>query len=202
MCFRMLVRDAGGWTMRLGTAAALAGALALAGCSADYVEGDSSQVLVTVESINEGAPMLSDVSVEGVVVNCQTIVGVSVRAKNPSVALTPVNDVRLTRYEVSYRRSDGRSVQGVDVPYTISGNMTVTIQAGAGPTTFAMDVVRHQAKLVPPLSNITGLQIVTMFADVTLHGETIAKQAVSAQGSVQITFADFASGTQTCESGS
>ena len=186
--------------MRLGTAAALA--LALAGCSADYVEQNQSSVLLLVESINEGAPLLSDVNVDGTVVNCEGTVAVSVRAKNPGNPVTPVNDVRLLRYEVSYRRSDGRGVPGVDVPYTISGNLTYTVPAGGGATAFQVDLVRHQAKLVPPLSNITGLQVVTMFADVTVTGQTIAQQTVSGQGSVQITFADFVTGTSTCETGS
>ena len=204
MCFRMLSRDAGGWTMRLGASAALA--LALAGCSADYVEGDRSSVLLVVDNINAGAPLLSDVNTgsedEPAITNCVTTVGVSVRAKNPSLALTPVNDVRITRYQVSYRRSDGRGVEGVDVPYTISGNITVTVPAGGGVASFTVDLVRHQAKLVPPLSNIRGAQNVTMFADVTLTGQTIAEQTVSGQGTVQITFADFVDGTATCEAGS
>jgi len=207
MWFRLLSRDGRGWTMRLGTAVGAALALAMAGCSADYVEGDRSTVLLTVESINEGAPILSDV--RGVdeehpntIVNCQTQVEVSARAKNPMQTVAPVQDVRLTRYEVSYRRSDGRGVQGVDVPYTISGNMTVTVTAGGDSTTFPVDLIRHQAKLLPPLSNITGLQIVTMFADVTLSGATISGSNVSAQGSVQVTFADYATGTDTCETGS
>jgi hypothetical protein len=186
--------------MRLGTAVAVA--LALAGCSADYVEQNQSSVLLLVESVNSGEPLLSDVNVDGAVVNCLGTVGVSVRAKNPANPVNPVNDVRILRYEVSYRRSDGRGVPGVDVPYTISGNLTVTAPAGGGVTTFSLDLVRHQAKLVPPLSNITGLQVVTMFADVTLTGQTIAQQTVSGRGSVQITFADFASGTTTCESAS
>ena len=120
--------------MRLGAAAAAALALGLAGCSAAYVENDSSTVLLLVESINEGAPILSDVRGAGdnadTIVNCQTKVAASVRMKNPSQTAASVQDVRLTRYEVSYRRSDGRGVQGVDVPYTISGNMTVTVAAG------------------------------------------------------------------------
>ena len=156
--------------MRLGAVAAAALALGLAGCSAAYVEDDSSTVLLIVESINGGAPVLSDVRGGGddpdTIVNCETQVQARVRVKNPNVTSTAVQDVRLTRYEVSYRRSDGRGVQGVDVPYTISGNMTVTVAAG-DKATFPVDLVRHPAKIVPPLSNITGLQIVTMFADVT-----------------------------------
>jgi hypothetical protein len=191
--------------MRLGAVAAAALALALAGCSAAYVEGDRSTVLLVIESINEGAPIISDVRGAGdnpdTIINCLAKVTVSVRTKNPSQTATAVQDVRLTRYEVSYRRSDGRGVQGVDVPYTISGNMTVTVAAGDS-ATFPVDLVRHQAKLLPPLSNITGLQLVTMFADVTLNGATISGSNVSAQGTVQVTFADYGTGTTTCEAGS
>ena len=115
----------------------------------------------------------------------------SVRTKNPSQPATPVQDVRLTRYEVSYRRSDGRGVQGVDVPYTHQREHDGNRRRGGDATTFPVDLVRHQAKLLPPLSNITGLQIVTMFADVTLSGATISGSNVSAQGSVQVTFADY-----------
>lgn len=192
--------------MRLGAAAAVALALAMAGCGADYVEGNRSTVLLLVEDINGGAPVLSDV--RGVddnpdtIVNCLTEVSVSARIKNPLLSATPVDDVRLTRYEVSYRRSDGRGVEGVDVPYRISGNMTITVPAGGDLTTFSVDLVRHQAKLLPPLSNITGLQIVTMFADVTLSGASISGKNVSTQGTVQVTFADYGAGTATCEAGS
>jgi len=191
--------------MRLGAAVGAALALAMAGCSADYVEGDRSTVLFLIESINEGAPVVSDVRGAGenpdTIVNCLAEVAVSARPKNPLVTVTPVQDVRLTRYEVSYRRSDGRAIEGVDVPYTISGNMTLTVVAGGDTTTFPVDLVRHQAKILPPLVNITGLQLVTMFADVTLHGATISGSNVSAQGTVQVTFADYGAGTTTCESG-
>jgi hypothetical protein len=192
--------------MRLVAVLGAALALAMAGCSADYVEGDRSTVLFLIESINEGAPVVSDVRGAGenpdTIVNCLAEVAVSARPKNPLVTVTPVQDVRLNRYEVSYRRSDGRAIEGVDVPYTISGNMTLTVAAGGDTTTFPVDLVRHQAKLLPPLSNITGLQIVTMFADVTLSGATISGSNVSAQGSVQVTFADYAAGTAVCETGS
>ena len=87
-----------------------------------------------------------------------------------------MQDVLLTRYEVSYRRSDGRGVRAWTCRTRISGNMTITVAAGRRDATFPVDLVRHQAKLEPPLSNITGLQIVTMFADVTLNGATISGQ--------------------------
>jgi hypothetical protein len=185
----------------LGAALAVTAGLALAGCSASYVEGDNSSVLLLVEDIAGGAPLLSDVRGEnGLILNCQADVTISARAKNPNSPVGTSEDVRITRYSVSYRRSDGRGAQGVDVPYTISGNTTVLVEAGGtGSVQLPIDLVRHQAKLEPPLSNITGLQIVTMFADVTISGQTVSGKSVKASGSAQVTFADFADGTSTCE---
>jgi hypothetical protein len=188
-------------TLKLGAALAVAAALALSGCSAAYVEGDTASVLLLIQDIAKGSPVLSDVRGEnGAIVNCQTEVSVSARAKNPTGPVGPSEDVRVTRYSVAYRRSDGRGVEGLDVPYTINGNLTALVAAGGtGDTTVAIDLVRHQAKLEPPLSNIVGVQIVTMFADVTLYGQTISGKAVKASGSAQVTFADYADGTSTCE---
>lgn len=193
-------RDTKRPTVKLGAALAVAAALALSGCSAAYVEGDTASVLLLIEDIGEGTPVLSDVRGEGgAIVNCQTTVAVAARAKNPTGPVGPSEDVRVTRYSVAYRRSDGRGVEGVDVPYTINGNLTALVAGGGTDTTVAIDLVRHQAKLEPPLSNIVGVQVVTMFADVTLYGQTISGKAVKASGSAQVTFADYADGTSTCE---
>jgi hypothetical protein len=201
----LISRDGRGLTPAAGVAAAMALALAVAGCSADYVEGSRGTVLLVVEAVNGGAPILSDVRGSGeddvTVVNCETEVKVTVRAKNQIQLTSPVQDVRVLRYDVVWRRSDGRGVEGADVPYRTSGNITVTVGINEE-ATFPIDLVRHQAKLVPPLSNITGLQVVTMFADITLTGEAISGEGVSGQGTAQVTFADYASGTSTCESGS
>jgi hypothetical protein len=83
------------------------------------------------------------------------------------------------------------------VPYTISGNMTQLLEVGnETATTITLEVVRVQAKLEPPLRNLVtvsgGGMVVTMFADVTLHGRTIAGKAVTARGSLQIDFANWA----------
>jgi hypothetical protein len=172
------------------------------GCSAAYVEGDTASVLLLIENIAEGAALLSDVRGEnGLIVNCQVDVAVSARPKNPNGPVGVAEDVRMTRYSVSYRRSDGRGTQGLDVPYTISGNLTALVAAGgtAAAVTLPIDLVRHQAKLEPPLSNIVGLQVVTMFADITVSGQTVSGKSVTASGSAQVTFADFADGTTTCE---
>lgn len=201
MWLRKSGRDTRLSTASLGAALALSAALAAGGCSAAYVEGDTASVLLLIDNINSGAPVLSDVRGDsGQIINCQVEMGLAARAKNPTGPVGPSEDVRVGRYTVAYRRSDGRGVQGQDVPYTISGDATTLVSAqGSSITTLAIDLVRHQAKLEPPLSNLVGLQVVTMFADVTVYGQTISGKTVSSTGSTQITFADFADGTTTCE---
>lgn len=197
-------RDTRRSKVTIGAALAVSAVLGLGGCGAAYVEGDTASVLLLIESINEGTPLLSDVRGEsGAIVNCQVTVTIAARAKNPTGPVGISEDVRILGYDVRYRRSDGRAVQGVDVPYSISGSTTTLVAAGGSATTeLSVDVVRHQAKLEPPLSNIVDLQVVTMFADITVRGQTVSQKSVSASGSLQVTFADFADGTSTCESAS
>jgi hypothetical protein len=176
-------------------------ALALSGCGADYVEESDAAVLLVLSSINDGTPIASDVRGDtGQIVNCSAAAGLAVLMKNPRNPSVAVQDVILRRYDVSFTRSDGRAVEGVDVPYRFSAPMTATVASG-GEATVSIDLVRQQAKLEPPLSNITGLQIVEMTAVVTFYGETVARQGVSASGAAAIRFADYAEGTTTCESG-
>ena len=186
--------------MKLGAAVGAALALAMAGCSAAYVEDSQATVLLLVSSINKGATVASDVRGEGgVITNCPVDATMVVVVKNPNnPGSPPVENVILQRYEVSFQRSDGRGVEGLDVPYRFSGAMTETVAVG-GEATVSIDLVRQQAKLEPPLSNITGLQIVEMTATVTFYGATVSRRTVSATASAGIRFADYGTGTPTCE---
>lgn len=191
--------------MRLGSAAALALALALAGCSADYVEDNQSPVILRITSINGGARLESDVKTGA---NSDTVcpdlveLSVAVRPKNPNANIVQnAGDIFLQRYEVRYVRSDGRAVEGVDVPYRFSGLMTAVVANDAN-ASVSFEVVRRQAKLEPPLSQIDGAQIVTMFAEVTVYGESVAGSGVSASGQLQVTFLNVADSNTSCPAGS
>lgn len=179
-------------------AAMLAAAVGMAGCSANYSTGNSSSVLLIIAAINGGSPMKSDVLKEGSIFNDQTELAIAVRFKNPNIETVPSipNAVIIERYEVKYRRSDGKGVEGQDVPFAISGNVTAAFDVKtSGNDGLIIDVVRAQAKLEPPLRNLQsggGAIIVTMFADIVLHGRTISGQPVTASGSLQIDFADWA----------
>jgi hypothetical protein len=187
--------------MKLVSRLGLVGALAMSACTADYASNDNAPVLLIVASINGGSVMHSDVG-GGSAGVCPDIVEVAVanRSKNPN-APTPVIPMHLllNRYEVRYFRSDGRSTQGVDVPYSISGALASEVDvANSGTTSVPVQVVRAQAKLEPPLIQLrnAGGQalIVSMFAEVTIYGQTVAGQVAKASGTMQIDFANYGSG--------
>ncbi len=177
------------------------GALVLAGCTADYATRSTSPVILLITGVNDGDVLSSDVliSTGGV---CPDIV--PVRLENHSVSpIAPTIDWRadivIERYEVRYSRSDGRGVEGVDVPYSISGNMAFEVIYRSA-LNVNIEVVRRQAKLEPPLSNlIDNGKVVTMFAEVTLHGKTNAGKTSVATGRMQIDFANFGDTLTACE---
>jgi hypothetical protein len=118
-----------------------------------------------------------------------------VEMKDPIGPTAPgaINDITVNRYHVTYRRADGRNTPGVDVPYGFDGAFTVTIPAG-GSADVSFDIVRHQNKREPPLSNMRsggGARLLTVIAEVTFYGYDQAGNAVSVIGSMSINFADF-----------
>ena len=186
---------------------ALAGltALAAASCGDLATTGRAPVVLVVdslTASIGEDTEfsgfLLSDVETNGSAVNDNGRATFRVTLKNPGTVVTPLspsalNEVTITRYDVRYIRSDGRSVEGVDVPYSFSGGVTGTVNSqNGGEVTFIL--VRHSAKREPPLRNMVGgggRQIMTAIAQVTFYGHDQAGNDVSAFANITVTFADF-----------
>jgi len=116
-------------------------------------------------------------------------------AKNPLSTVTGAfNDVQLTSYSVRYTRTDGRNIEGVDVPFGFSGSMATQVPAG-GTGAAAIVVVRHTAKAEPPLNGISNGGFFNMLyctAHITVFGQTINGKNVSTEGSLEISFGDFA----------
>ena len=183
------------------------GGLVVVGCSADYAENGTATRVLLVTGVNGGNVLDADVrqSMDGITSNiCPNSVPVRVEnhPKNPNAPTAGFrDDIVIERYEVRYFRSDGRGVEGVDVPYRISGNLAFEIIGGEG-TNVNIEVVRRQAKLEPPISQLVnggGPFIVTIFAEITLHARTTTGAATnSATGRLQIDFADFANGSNDC----
>lgn len=112
--------------------------------------------------------------------------------KNVAVTPTSNNSVTLTRFRVAYRRADGRNTPGVDVPYPWEGSGTVTIPGG-GTGSLSFELVRHVAKEEAPLLQLReNPNVITTTADVTFYGTDRAGNDISATGSIQIDFGNFA----------
>lgn len=112
---------------------------------------------------------------------------------SPGVANTPseLNAVTITHYRVVYRRTDGRNVQGVDVPFAFDSGMTITVApTGQGQQTF--DLVRVSAKFEAPLQAlVVNGQAIDCIADITFFGKDMHNNDVAVTGSIGITFANF-----------
>ena len=189
--------------MRGKAAVIVLGALALTACVPDWASNGNSPVVLLMTAINGGSVLSSDVRISSGGV-CPDIVALRLENhfKNPNVTNTGFrHDFTVERYEVHYFRSDGRSVEGVDVPFSISGNGAQEVIEDST-ATLNLEVVRRQAKLEPPLMNLRGLGggvVVTMFAEVTLHARTTTGQTTNAVSArLQIDFADFADNLTTC----
>ena len=125
--------------------------------------------------INSGTPITSDVQISnGSICPDFAALRVENHLKNPlNTDASFRSDIVIERYDVRYFRSDGRSTEGVDVPFRITGNVAQEIQA-SNSAVLNLEIVRRQAKLEPPLRNLQGLgggQVVTMFAEVTIRIE-------------------------------
>jgi hypothetical protein len=191
--------------MTMVTAAVLGGLLQTGcGMNPDYIEGGEGDVFLRVLSINDGAALSSDVrtgDAGNTVVEDDVSVDLGNRSKNPNVTeLQVARAIFLERYGVRYFRSDGRNTQGVDVPYDISGPLTGVVDLGEN-RLVSIEVVRSQAKLEPPLTNLKGIVpnalgggplILTIFAEITIYGRQTSGEAVRASGTLQIDFADVA----------
>jgi hypothetical protein len=187
------------------------GGLIMTSCNLNpgFGNTNNSPILFVITSINSGNHLDSDVQ-DGEQTSppatfvCPDSVPVRVEnhLKNPGVTNVDFRgDIIIERYEVQYVRSDGRGVQGVDVPFTISGNLTAQVASGNS-ATVNIEVVRRQAKLEPPLLQLAspsgGSTIFTAFAQITLHGRTDIGQTVTATGTLQIDFADFGDKNTSC----
>jgi hypothetical protein len=112
--------------------------------------------------------------------------------KDALTSPSPVNAVTINRYRVTFRRSDGRSTPGVDVPFPFDSAVTFTIAAG-GTVNQPFELVRHVAKKEAPLGALAfSPVIISTVADVTFFGRDQAGNELSVTGSIGVQFGNFA----------
>jgi len=201
-------------------------AVAASGCTPDWARQNDSGYIIEIAGIQggtaggssgQGGEIRSDVITRGSVFNDDAVVTVNLIRKNnnPGLSVSPIEHAYLDGYEVVYFRTDGRNTEGVDVPFRITGplgNLRFHTPSGGGgevEQNVNITIVRHSAKLEPPLSDlrnflvaqpldptapfqVPGQGIITTIAEITIHGHTIQGDGLQATGSVQVSFADFA----------
>lgn len=178
-------------------------ALLLSGCDNDVADDDASNTYVFVVDLSteDSDFVLSDVCLSDPnnpavcsVVNDNAIVTMRAAAKDQTKPVGElVNDIFFNRYRVTYVRSDGRNVPGVDVPFSFDGGTTFRVPVG-GQADQAFIVVRHQAKVEDPLSALAdggGAFVLSTIAQVDFFGTDGAGRQVKATGFITISFADF-----------
>lgn len=103
------------------------------------------------------------------------------------------SDILVTRYAVSYTRSDGKNVEGVDVPYSFEGSLSALVSVGSS-TAVNFIIVREVAKLEPPLIGLLdgrGDGVLQAKARVDFYGHDLANNNVTATGYLTIFFSNY-----------
>jgi hypothetical protein len=116
---------------------------------------------------------------------------------DPLLGTSPYNDIVLTRYIVSYSRTDGRNVPGVDVPYPFEGSLSTVVKVGSQ-STITFVIVREVAKMEPPLIGLVDLGeevVLACTAKVEFYGHDNVNKTVKATGYLTIYFANYADST-------
>jgi hypothetical protein len=172
--------------------------LASASCGSEMLRTGRSPVYLMIAGVSIGddnsAFLMSDVLIEGGVVNDPVVVTFRSVLKNPQLGSDVIQTVTLTRYHVEFRRTDGRNTPGVDVPYGFDGGISALIPPGeSGNAAFVL--VRHQAKLEPPLMQLRfqgGQALISTIAEITFFGHDQNGNEVSVVGRIDVHFGDFA----------
>jgi len=194
--------------------AALAGLalLATVSCGDTATQGKSSAYLVidalrgapgvtAGDTVKFGDVLQSDVQTKGSIFEDLGQVVLHGAMKNPGpdpakpVAPTAYSLITIDRYHVDFVRSDGRSVQGVDVPYAFDGAVTGTLAGETASVTLNFALVRAQSKAEAPLMALRGLGggvLISTIAEVTFYGRDQAGNAVTVTGRISVNFADWA----------
>jgi hypothetical protein len=112
---------------------------------------------------------------------------------NPTVTASQYNSITVNRYTVTYIRSDGKSRQGVDVPYSFEGSLSTLIDIDST-VEVSFVIVREVAKVEPPLLNLRegrGEGVLQVTAKVDFYGQDMVKNNVKATGYLTIFFANY-----------
>ncbi len=103
------------------------------------------------------------------------------------------NDIYVTRYVVSFSRTDGNNQEGVGIPYSFEGSLTTRVEIDSQ-TDAVFILVRAVAKLEPPLINLSegrGEGVLKTTARIDFYGHDTLGNKVKATGYLSVYFANY-----------
>jgi hypothetical protein len=191
----------------LKAAAVLSAAIVLAACNP--VENKSqSASLLTVTRIrstdalgNEVGFLQSDVLYVDPLTGAQSwradaataTLSASTLEPNPRLGTSEYYNIQVTRYVVTYIRSDGMNREGVDVPYSFEAGLSILVSVGQ-PTDISFVIVREVAKQEPPLVGLRQAlpgDALNVTAKVEFYGHDLANKEVKATGYLPVFFGNY-----------
>jgi hypothetical protein len=205
---KWMQRTALGSIVTLAILSSACGDLARQGRSPVQLVINSLEAAPGAEPDELGTTLLSDVitsvnqSVNGQTVRVPTVfndvgqVVMSLILKDPGQSGLPaapsaLNQVTITRYRVTYRRTDGRNTPGVDVPFPFDSAVTFTVPTD-GTVEAGFEIVRHTAKQEAPLAALrTNADVIATITEVTFFGHDQAGNDITASGTLGVNFGNF-----------
>lgn len=194
--------------MKLKILVLIIAALALVSCVAKENDNTSASFLVInsltgndLDGKAGSTTVFSDVSLSGSIVNDNAVASTTTLTYNPledsaEHDITFYMNVIVDQIDVEFMRTDGRNVEGVDVPYRFTQplNMLVPVDESVE---IPLVLIRHVAKLEAPLLALREVPsqafILQLVAKVTLHGKDLGGHRVSpVSGYMSVWCANFA----------
>lgn len=191
------------WGARVAVAVAVAAGLSVTSCSKLIRTGQSPAFLImtSLQGASGAAPGSFGSTVASDVITVvggtptvfsdpgQATVQLQLKDVGSGAGPSPLNAITITQYHVKFIRSDGRNVQGVDVPFEFDGAVTTTIQ-DTGSVAFTL--VRTQSKEEAPLRALrNGGPPITTVAEVTFFGHDQNGRDVTVSGRLEVSFANW-----------
>ncbi len=104
-------------------------------------------------------------------------------------------NIQIKEYHVSYVRSDNRNREGIDVPRSFWGRLSVMIPPDGNEHSVVFILVRADAKMEKPLVDLRyggSEKELEVTAVVEFYGEDLSGHSVYVKGSIPVVFANYA----------
>lgn len=141
--------------------------------------------------------VFSDVLTAGSIINDNGVADLKAKPLDPFFTqISPYMDVLVDQIDVEFKRTDGRNIEGVDVPYRFTQPVSFLVPIG-GTAKIPFVLIRHVAKMESPLIDLRDQfnpeQVLQVIAWITIHGiDKGGHRVAPVTGYITVWCADFA----------